>query len=266
MSVALWRQWRSGLLLGDQLGSIGMKNRGILTAFVAAGLAAAPALAAGQQTDPTMNPNPTPMNPQAPQNQNMPLNQPGYPTQTGSQANQRVSMRDSLGSPGQTGQQMMDNQFVRSATEAGIGDIKISELAVKKGSPFIKDLAQKMMSDHISINKDLATVADSMGVMLPRKMGKDQQVEYDKLNGLSGKEFDAEYVTYMARAHFKDLHSFHSEASAASDPALQEQVVKALKTMHEHIGLIKDTAKNEGIALPPPPPRGPRPATNATNP
>lgn len=234
----------------------------ILTAIVVAGLAG---FAVAQQMDPTMNPNPTPMNPQAPQNQNMPLNQPGYPTQTGSQVNQQGSMRDSLGAPGQTGQHMMDKQFIRAATEAGIADIKISELAVQKGSPAIKDLAQKMIADHTSINKELGNVADGMGIMLPKKMSKDQQGEYDKLNGLSGKEFDTEYVNYMAGAHFKDLHAFHSEASSASEPALQEQVVKALKTMHEHLGLIRDTAKNEGITLPPPPPRGTRQAASTAN-
>jgi putative membrane protein len=239
-----------------------MKNMGFLTAVVLAGLAAAPVLAVGQQMDPTLNPNPTPMNPQAPQNQNVPLNQPNYPTQTGSQVNQQGSLRDSLGAPGQTGQQMMDKQFVRAATEAGIADVKISELAQQKGSPAIKELAEKMISDHTTINKDLATVADSLGFTLPRKMSKDQQAEYAKLEGLSGKDFDTEYVTYMAHAHFQDLHSFHSEASAASEPALQQEVVKALRSMHDHLGLIRETAKNEGITLPPPPPRGPRPSQN----
>jgi putative membrane protein len=238
-------------------------NKGMLTAIVVAGLAGGPALTVGQQMDPTMNQNPTPMNPQSPQNQNMPLNQPAYPTQTGSQVSQQNSMRDSLGAPGQTGQQMMDRQFVRAATETSIGDIRISELAVEKGSPGIKDLAQKMIADHTAINKDMGAVADSMGVILPRKMSREQQGEYDKLKGLSGKDFDTEYVNYMDRAHFKDLHSFHSEASAASEPALQEEVVKALRTMHDHLGLIRDTAKNEGIALPPPPPRGPRPSETA---
>lgn len=238
-------------------------KKGMLTAIVIAGLAGGPALTLGQQVDPTMNQNPTPMNPQAPQNQNTPLNQQGYPTQTGSQVNQRSSMHDSLGAPGQTGQQMMDKQFVRAATEAGIADVKISELAVQKGSPAIKDLAQKMVSDHITINKDLGEVADRMGVMLPKRMSKDQQAEYEKLDGLSGKDFDTEYVIYMARAHFQDLHSFHGEATAAADPALQEEVVKAVHTMHEHLGLIKDTAKNEGITLPPPPARGQRPAADS---
>jgi len=240
-----------------------MKSKAILTAFVLAGLAAVPALAVGQRTDPTMNPNPTPMNPQSPQNSNMPLNQPGYPTQTGSQASLSGAMRDSLGAPGQTGQQMMDKQFVRAATEGGIADIKISELAIQKGSPAIKDLAQKMLADHTGINKDLGNVADSMGIMLPKRMSKDQQAEYDKLNGLSGKDFDTEYVTYMAQSHFKDLHNFHREASVAADSALQEEAIKALRTMHDHLGLIRDTAKNEGITLPPPPARGTRPPAAA---
>lgn len=236
-----------------------MKTKGILAAVVTAAMITAPVLGIGQQTDPTLNPNPTPMNPQSPQNQNMPLNQAGYPTQTGSQVTSRQSMRDSLGAPGQTGQQMMDKQFVRAATEAGLADIKISELAVQKGSAGVKDLAQQMLSDHMTLNKELGNVGDQMGVMVPKKINKEQQAEYDKLSGLSGKDFDTEYVTYMARAHFHDLHAFHGEATAAAEPALQEEVVRALHTMHHHLGLIKDAAKNEGIELPPPPPRGQRP-------
>ena len=241
-----------------------MKRMGVLMAVVAAGLAAAPVLALGQM-DPTMNPNPGAMNPQSPQNQNIPLNQPSYPTQTGgTNVNQTTSMRDSLGAPGETGQQMRDEQFVRNATEEGIANVKLSQLAIQKGSPAIKQLAQTMMDDHTAINKDLAIVADSMGVILPRRMSRDQQAEYDKLDRLSGKDFDAEYVTFMARGHFQDLHAFYSEANSAADSALQQQVLKGLKTLHDHLGLIRDTAKNEGIALPPPPARGQRPAPPAT--
>jgi putative membrane protein len=237
---------------------LAMKKMGILNAFVAAVLAASPVFALGQY-DPTLNPNPGPMNPQSPQNQNIPINQPGYPTQTGgTQANINTSMRDSLGAPGLTGQQMRDQRFVSNATEGGIADIKLSELALQKGSPVVKELAQKMIDDHTGINRDLSTVADSIGVILPRKMSKEQQAEYDKLNRLSGKDFDTEYVTYMAHSHFDDLHVFHMEAASAADENLQQEVVRALRTMHDHLGLIRDTAKNEGITLPEPPQRGRR--------
>jgi putative membrane protein len=240
-----------------------MKNMGVLSAVVAIGLAAAPVLAMGQ-IDPTMNPNPGPMNPQSPQNQNIPLNQPSYPTQTGgTQANQSTSMRDSLGAPGQTGQQMRDHRFVRNATEEGIANVKLGELALQKGSPAIKQLAQTMMDDHTAINKDLATVADGMGVMLPSKMNREQAAEYEKLNRLSGKDFDTEYVTYMAHGHFQDLHLFYSEANSAADSTLQQQVLKGLRTIHDHLSLIKDTAKSADIALPPPPSRAGRPSAPA---
>ena len=171
------------------------------------------------------------------------------------QTNQPGSMRDSLGAPGQTGQEMLDKQFVRTAAEGGIADVKLGTLAVEKGSPAVKELAQKLLDDHMAMNKDLDTVADSMGVMLPKKMSKEAQKEYDKLNGLSGKDFDTEYVTYLVKVHFADLHNFHMEASATGNSELAAEVVKETGMMHQHIGLIANVAKSEGIALPPRPPR-----------
>lgn len=210
------------------------------------------------QTDPNSNPVPNSY-PQSPQNINSPSGLPGSTPPTGAQASPPTSMRDSLGAPGQTGQQMMDKKFLRTAVEAGIADVKLGTLAVQKGSPAVRELAQKMVDDHTIMNKDLATAADSMGVMLPKKMNKDGEAEYQKLDGLSGKDFDTEYVTYMARVHWQDLHAFHMEASVAADADLETEVVKALGMMHDHLGLIAKTAKDEDIQLPPRPPR-PAPA------
>jgi putative membrane protein len=186
---------------------------------------------------------------------------PGNTPSTNSQGiNQRTSMRDSLGAPGQNGQQILDKEFVRSATQAGLAAIKLSNLALEKGSPDVKALAQKIVDDHSEMNKDLASVADSMGVTLPKRVSNDQQAEYDKLNGLAGKDFDKEYVNYLADTHWQDAHSFRMEASIAVDPGLQAEVLKALGIMHVHLGLIVKTATAEGIALPERP-RRPNPAT-----
>ena len=228
-------------------------------AVIATGLAMLPQVLLGQ-TDPNSNPVPNSY-PQSPQNINSPSGLPGSTPPTGAQASPPTSMRDSLGAPGQTGQQMMDKKFVQNATEAGNADVKLGTLAVQKGSPAVKDLAQKLVDDHTAMNKDMATAADSMGVMLPKKVSKDGEAEYQKLDGLSGKDFDTEFVTYMARVHWQDLHAFHMEASVAADPELQTQVVKALGMMHDHLGLIAKTAKDEDIQLPP---RRPRPAPATT--
>ena len=166
-----------------------------------------------------------------------------------------TSMRETLGAPGQMGQQMQDKAFVRTATEDGIADVKLGQLAIQKGGPDVKAFAEKIVPDHEAIDKELATVADSLGVLLPKKMNKDDQAEYDKLNGLSGKDFDTEYIPFILKAHWKKLHDFYMEASVAVDPTLATTVANAMRTMHGHLGLIAEIAKQDGIPLPPRPPR-----------
>jgi putative membrane protein len=240
-----------------RLRSFTMNMKRIWLAAFGAAVLVAPSILVGQ-VDPTANSAPYP---QSPQGMNQPApGQTGSNPATGAQTNQTSSMRDSLGAPGQTGQQMLDKQFVRAAAEGGLADVKLGTLAVEKGGPEVKELAQKMVDDHTAMNKDMAAVADSLGVMLPRKVSKDGQKEYDKLNGLSGKDFDTEYLTYTVNTHREVLHNFYMESSAAADPDLQSVVVKALMTMHQHLGLISKTATAAGITLPPRPPR-PAPAT-----
>jgi len=217
------------------------------------------------QVDPNMNPTGVGVPgqsqyPQSPQNINQPSGLPGSTPPSGAQTIPSTSMRDSLGSPGRTGQHMMDERFVRNAAQNGIADVKIGMLAVEKGGPEVKELGKKMVDDHTEINKDMGEVAELLGTMLPKKMNKEDEAEYQKLNGLSGKDFDTEYLTYIAKSHFQDLHTFHMEASVASEPELAAEVVKAMHTMHEHLGLISKTAAAEGITLPPRPQRPVPPA------
>jgi len=176
------------------------------------------------------------------------------------------SMRESLGAPGMTGRQMADKEFLRTATTEGIADVKLGQLAGEKGSPNVKAFAQKIVTDHEAVNKDLATVADSLAVMVPNKMSKDDQAEYNKLNGLSGKAFDTEYLTFLLKAHWTKLHDFYMEASVAADPGLAAEVVKAMQMMRSHLGMINQVAAQEGITLPPRPPRPANPAAEPNPP
>lgn len=233
-----------------------MNSKRIWVAVFAAAVTVAPSMLVAQMDQ---NGIPQPVGPtaypQSPQGMNQANGTGASTPPTGAQTSPSNSMRETLGNPGEMGQQLLDKQFVRSAVEGGLGDVKLGTLAVDKGSAGVKELAQRMVDDHSAMNKDMSGMADLMGVMVPKKMSKDDQAEYDKLNGLSGKDFDTEYLTYIAKGHWQALHNFYMEASAAIDPELQAEVVKALGTMHQHVGMIGKVAKEEGIALPPRPPR-----------
>jgi putative membrane protein len=172
--------------------------------------------------------------------------QPGRPQQQSSPAQQ-----DSGPNAGDVGQIMQDKMFLRKAAEGGIAEVKLGQLAAQKGnSDDVRAFGQKMVDDHTKLNLEIAQVADSMGVMLPKSMNKEDQAEYDKLNALSGNDFDIEYLTFMVKDHHNDLHEFRMEAASSTDPTLHNEVVKAQSVIHDHTVMVDKLARAKGIPVP----------------
>jgi putative membrane protein len=177
---------------------------------------------------------------------------PASPTQPGRpQPQSSPAQQDSGPNAGDVGQVMQDKMFLRKAAVGGLAEVKLGQLATQKGSSDdVKAFGQKMVEDHTKMNLEIAQVADSMGVMLPKSLNKEDQAEYDKLNGLSGNEFDIEYLTFMVRDHHKDLHEFRMEAASPTDAALHNEVVKAHGVIHDHTVMVDRLARAKGIPVP----------------
>jgi putative membrane protein len=177
---------------------------------------------------------------------------PASPTQPGRpQPQSSPAQQDSGPNAGDVGQVMQDKMFLRKAAVGGLAEVKLGQLATQKGSSDdVKAFGQKMVEDHTKMNLEIAQVADSMGVMLPKSLNKEDQAEYDKLNGLSGNEFDIEYLTFMVRDHHKDLHEFRMEAASPTDAALHNEVVKAHGVIHDHTVMVDKLAREKGIPVP----------------
>ena len=172
--------------------------------------------------------------------------QPGRPQQQSSPAQQ-----DSGPNDGAVGQVMQDKMFLRKAAEGGIAEVKLGQLAAQKGSSEeVKAFGQKMVDDHTKLNAEIAQIADSMGVMLPKSINKEDQAEYEKLSALSGDDFDIEYLSFMVKDHHKDLHEFRMEAASLTDPTLHNEVVKAQGIIHEHTVMVDKLARAKGIPVP----------------
>jgi putative membrane protein len=187
------------------------------------------------QSDPTATP----------ASQTQSLIQPGRPQPPSSPAQQ-----DSGPNSGDVGQVMQDKMFLRKAAQGGIAEVKLGQLAAQKGSSDdVKAFGQKMVEDHTKLNLEMAQVADAMGVMLPKSMNKEDQAEYDRLNALSGSDFDIEYLSFMVKDHHKDLHEFRIEAASPTDPALDNEVVKAQSVIHDNTVMVDKLARAKGIPV-----------------
>ena len=185
------------------------------------------------------------------------------PNRSGQTPTTLPSMQDSIGHPNDTAQEMKDKMFLHKAAEGGLAQVQFGKLAAEKGgSQEVKDLGQKMVDDHAKLDSDITSVADSMGVMLPKKMAKGDQAEYDKLSGMSGDDFDKEYLAYMVKGHHEDLREFRIESIETSDPTLKAVVDKGAVVVREHMVMVDKLARAKGVSTPGRSPGKPAPPSN----
>lgn len=180
---------------------------------------------------------------------------PGASATQANNPNQRptasTSMQDSAGGAGMAGQAMKDKMFLRKSAQGGMAEVQLGQLAAQKASSEdVKAFGQKMVTDHTALNEQMKPIAEQMGVMLPKKVSQADQAEYDKLNGLSGNDFDSEYISFMVKDHHKDLREFRDEARSAADPTLKEAVTKGEAVIRDHTMMADKLAKDKGIQTP----------------
>jgi putative membrane protein len=162
-----------------------------------------------------------------------------------------TAIQDSATTAGDVGQTMKDKIFLRKAAQGGMAEVRLGQLAAQKASgDDVRAFGQKMVDDHTKLNNEMAPIADSMGVRLPKDLNKEDQAEYDKLNALSGNNFDMEYLSFMVKDHHKDLREFRQEAASTTDQTLQAAVANATKVIHEHTMMVDKLAREKGIPVP----------------
>jgi putative membrane protein len=130
--------------------------------------------------------------------------------------------------------------FVTKASIAGRFEIESSKLALTKSSnPDVKAFAQQMIDDHTQASQDLAVAAKPSGAQPADALDDKHQKKLDKLNDLSGKKFDKEYISCQTKAHKKAVSLFSDYAKSGDDASLKDFASKTLPTLQGHLDHVK---------------------------
>ncbi|HKG20643.1 MAG TPA: DUF4142 domain-containing protein, partial [Blastocatellia bacterium] len=79
------------------------------------------------------------------------------------------------------------------------------------------------------------------------KMMQKHQALVSKLSGLSGAEFDREYMRQMVKDHSDAVELFQKEASRGKDADLKGFAAKTLPALQEHLRMARELAgKTDG--------------------
>jgi putative membrane protein len=119
---------------------------------------------------------------------------------------------------------------------ANQSEIELGKMAEQKAqSKEVKKFGQHMVKAHTAMDKDLQSWARKHNVTIasPAQDEKMQQTR-QRLQGLSGAEFDKAYMQAMAEDHAKDLMEVRTFEHQTGDKSLQSLLEKTRKEIAEH--------------------------------
>jgi putative membrane protein len=124
--------------------------------------------------------------------------------------------------------------FVTKATQAGLAEIQLGELAQKRSSnPKVKAFAARMVADHTKANAELAALAKRKNLEVPTDLDDKHATMLHSVGTKPPSEFDAEYAKKMVDAHDSAVTLFE-DASAVGDKEIAGFAKKTLVTVHQH--------------------------------
>ena len=129
--------------------------------------------------------------------------------------------------------------------------MQLGQLAEQKSeSNDVKQFAQKMVSDHSQMgDKWFKPVAKQMGVSEPKGPSKKDKKLIEKLQGLSGPQFDTEYIQAMLKDHKADLKDFQNEAQMAQDPSVKQIAQQGTEVIAKHLQMIEQIAQAHNVPV-----------------
>ena len=140
-----------------------------------------------------------------------------------------------------------EKEFLANAGRVGMLEVQLGNLATQKASSNdVKQFGERMATDHGQLGQKLQQLASNLNVTLPQDLKPEQQAVVSRLEKLSGKAFDREYMREMISDHTKDISEFERAASHATNPDIKQFVSEALPTLREHLKLAREISGKLG--------------------
>src|SRR5262249_38128548 len=109
-------------------------------------------------------------------------------------------------------------EFVKEASQANMTEISLAQVAQQKTqSSEVRSLAQMILADHQEAEEKLRTIAEAHGITLDQGPSSSQRRAQEKLEKLSGADFDQQYTKDMLEGHVANIKKFQKAAQKIED-------------------------------------------------
>lgn len=145
---------------------------------------------------------------------------------------------------------LADTAYIRQAIRGNLLEVGVGRLAESRAADStVKQFAQRMVSEHNSMNGQWATLARTKGMsvgLTDFRAAEDPSLE--RLEDLKGAEFDQAYMAEMIRRHEQDLAAFQRMGTSARLPEVRQLANTGVSTIQEHLSLARQVGSRVGVS------------------
>ncbi len=132
------------------------------------------------------------------------------------------------------------NGFMTRAAEGGMAEVETGKLAAAKAqNAEVKQFGQQMIADHTRANNELKALAGKKNVTLPTDLDPMHKTMAQTLSGLSGAEFDKEYMRSQIADHERTIALFQAQADNGADAEAKAFAAKTLPNLKMHLEMAR---------------------------
>lgn len=133
-----------------------------------------------------------------------------------------------------------EQQMVLNAAQGDRAEVELGNLALQKSqNEQIKQFAQRMVDDHGKNEQQVKSLAKDLNVTVPNDLSAEQQRDKQRLEGLSGEQFDHAYAQLMLRDHRKDVAEFRHAQQTAQNSELKQYLDQTLPVLEQHLQMAE---------------------------
>jgi putative membrane protein len=144
----------------------------------------------------------------------------------------------------------VDQAFVKIVLERDMAEIQLGQLAQQKAqSDDVKALGQQIVDSRTKLDDGFKAIAKGINVSQPKDLSKKDKQTIAKLQGLSGPQFDEEYIKVLLNDQRRDRNDFQVESGQAEDPNVKQATQQDSLEIDQRLKDTEKVAQAHNIAV-----------------
>jgi putative membrane protein len=143
-----------------------------------------------------------------------------------------------------------DQSFVHSVMEETVAETQLGKLAQQNSqSDDVKQLGQSLIENSAQLQADFKLLAQRLEVSPPKGPSKKDKQIIAKLEGMSGRQFDEEYINAVLKRYRQDVKDFQAESQTSQDPYVAQAAEHDVNAISQHLHATEEIAQKHNVGV-----------------